>query len=512
MRDVIFDSGVFDSTTGTFSNLVSGGDAATVVNSNCLTFNGVDNRLAMSQKETWFDDARNPWTIEFYYNPSNTGASGTLLSNKMLQKGLSIKLDTNLNILMTNVTTTDELRTRSVLACSNGVNALYTISYDGSLGYNGVKFYKNGVELTKVNTSNLTTYNITSLATTTYIGVEPLTTTPTFGSFLSGLLFGLKAWKSVQLPNTTVAPDLFDLSLQDGAGTLYYDKVSKLPSTMSGTLANINSVKQSLSFNNHLNGFSQVVQGNSAGYFITPYKTKTNTKIKAKYYLTNTVNTQLFGSYSGVANDRFALKAVTNGVFQVHYGSIFSTVKSTAAQSSIAEIEMTMNTIIINGVNTVLSGGTRADNTTNFLSLFVYNWNTGISQFKNISDYLYYFQIYEDDTLLYDYVPYYDGTLYDKLNKTYLAPTVAVNAPRIPNQQTDPTKDVFGQPLTNPPILNGLNLSENAITLPSSGVTDFKNISENPKYGVQILATPILNEVGVVIGYRNIKATKIKNT
>lgn len=203
-----------------------------------LLFDGTNDYIRLSNKITRFDDARNPWTVQFTMitQPIDTATRVIIGNTYGMIRGFRIITATNqLHIYLRNTATTNDLRVIINNLPTNGT--VVTVTYDGSMLSSGVNVYYNGVNQTKSQiTDKLTSYDLSSpyVLSTTISGAWSASSTVS-ANYLGNSISGVSVWSSVVAPNSGTLPDLLDLRLENSVGTTVRDYS---PSGNNGTMYN----------------------------------------------------------------------------------------------------------------------------------------------------------------------------------------------------------------------------------------------------------------------------------
>lgn len=164
------------------------------------------------------------------------------------------------------------------------------------------------------------------------------------------------------------------------------------------------------------NGYTEVqyIQSTGTQYIDTEFKPNQDSRVIAKLSTLETGSHTVFGADLSWTDNGFAL-----GTGFTHYGKETGTI-SGLANGSPHEVDFNKNTISIDG-STVLTMGTSTFSVSYNLALFANNRAGGIAE-KTIMV-LYYFQIYNGNTIVRDYIPCInpDGEagLYDMVNSKF---------------------------------------------------------------------------------------------
>ena len=319
--------------TGT--GLASGTKTAKFIQSSALTFDGLDDRIALKSKVSWFDTTTNAWTVEFYVSlVAYPVTFASVISNGLNTTGFRIGFTSTgkLLLLLRNTATTNELSisTDSVLPLSTWTKV--RVTYDGSRNTSGCKIYFNDVNVTVTVGFNTLSSDVTQTSLTTLIGSTQLLATPTYQYFLSGSIFGLKAWKSVVSPSdTTTVFDLFNYNLAENNGAVIYDNTS---TKNHGAIVNFNlatcwTTKQDLYHYNITKGFSSALIGNKTDGVIeitdAKYKNRgtsnfwIRTRFIASYVVTSATEVLCGCAVSGAGTSSYAFYINNTGKLNFYF-------------------------------------------------------------------------------------------------------------------------------------------------------------------------------------------------
>lgn len=252
--------GIFNPDNGTWSNLVSGGDAANVVNGNAVTGDASTNYMRSSIPINYFNDFTKSFTVKFQVRLKSTVTDTGYIyrgdcatTHKiLLLYGFATGNKPLIGIRIFQTATSDDMFLVARLDTTKAVGDILTgyISYDGSRTVAGCSLMIDGVEPSII-ISNINTLSasgmIQNLASYLY---------KSFNSRVVDTLHYMKVWDSVVPYNTTIEPNIFDVNFSEGQGVLFYDKINPLMFlTMYGTTTAIHSTKDNSRFENLIYGF-----------------------------------------------------------------------------------------------------------------------------------------------------------------------------------------------------------------------------------------------------------------
>ncbi len=165
----------------------------------------------------------------------------------------------------------------------------------------------------------------------------------------------------------------------------------------------------------------EYIQSTGTQYIDTGIKPDGNTRVVAKW-TNGTNNGVIFGAYNGDWTAGYGLyqnAASSSGTYWRHY---FSNDNTNKVRVTPAVLDMNKGTFIFNN-ETIYTTATKSNTTSYSMYIFAGNWNgSRVEQKTSLS--LWYFQIYDNDTLVRDFVPakrIADNTicLYDKVSNAF---------------------------------------------------------------------------------------------
>lgn len=284
---------------------------------------------------------------------------------------------------------------------------------------------------TSVNGPSTGRYLIDKDKNVTYINGETLGTA-TYASFTSGgeaylfamqnvgkgIAYGSHRLYSCQIyDNGTLVRDFIPCQTSDGTVGLW-DNINSVFYTNAGTGAFIEGPLSNVSLPS---GYRRLeyIQSSGKQYIDTGFKPNQNTRVLAKAYLVDSTNgyPSVFGTRNGSSSQFWAFWAPSEKIFHGRYNTRVIDVKSSPTDFDIYDFNK--NTLTINGVKSQATTETfTASN-----NLWIFGVNSSGSLQYGSSVRLYLFKIYDNGTLIRDFVPCINASgevgLYDLVDKKF---------------------------------------------------------------------------------------------
>jgi hypothetical protein len=363
--------------TGT--SLKSGNTEAKFIGSNCLTFDGVDDRIGLANKISYFDDTANPWTIEFpVFHINNTNTEMYISNYGPEVQGFYLAraaTSGKMVLMLRKVATTDSLNFSWTNPVPNNQWVRVRITYNGNKRANGCKLYFDGVEQVAKEsvTETLSSNFLVTTALTTTIGTYQTSSTPTYASFFLGSMAYMKAC-SVVLNGTEemTNADILNIDFSVGTGTLIFDK--RTGQKNNATMVNFTQPTcwatrtQNLHHHNISKGFSNYLKGNKTNTALTINESRfkdfgtNNFWVKVNFFMHTavaTTNEVLFGIYKNeTVSNRIALFLGTTGVLHcfIAFGATSFSIPAGAIVSTGSRKEVLINVNRTGNMDVYLNG------------------------------------------------------------------------------------------------------------------------------------------------------------